>query len=124
MHIVVDGILIHYQIIGDKKPALVILHGWKRSQNEWMLIAKQLTDRFTIVLLDLPGFGQTPKPNTAYSIYEYATFVEHFLDKLELKKATILGHSFGGRIGIILAAKTQRVEKLILVDAAGVEKKN
>src|SRR5260370_37036210 len=94
MQIVVDGILTHYETLGDIKPALVILHGWKRSLNEWLPVAKQLTDRFTIVLLDLPGFGQTPRPNAAFSIYDYATFVEHFLEKHELKKITLLGHSF------------------------------
>jgi len=124
MQIVVDGILTNYQIIGNKPKSLVILHGWKRSLNEWVPIAKQLADRYKVILFDLPGFGQTPRPEETYSIYDYAKFVEHVLEKLEIKKITLIGHSFGGRIGIIMAAKTSLIEKLILVDSAAVEKKS
>src|SRR5258708_5206068 len=124
MQIVVDGILTHYQIIGNKPKTLLILPGWMRSLEEWLPTAKQLSDNYKVILIDLPGFGKTPRPQTAYSIYNYAAFVEHFLDKLEVNKITLLGHSFAARIGIILGNKTDKVTKLILIDAAGVEKKN
>lgn len=125
MQIVVDGILTNYQIIGgNNKPKLIILHGWKRSLGEWLPTAKELSVRYQIILIDLPGFGKTAMPNSTYSIYDYAIFVEHFLDKLGIKKITLMGHSFGGRIGIIFGAKTKKLEKLILVDAAGVEKRS
>jgi pimeloyl-ACP methyl ester carboxylesterase len=123
MQVVTDGLLTHYESIGDKPETLLILHGWMRSLNEWLPTAKDLSKKYRIILLDLPGFGSTPKPNYTFSIYDYASFVEHFLDKLEVKKVTFVGHSFGGRIGIILAAKTDRINKLVLVDAAGVEKR-
>jgi pimeloyl-ACP methyl ester carboxylesterase len=77
-----------------------------------------------VILIDLPGFGQTPRPVKSYTIYDYATFVEHFLAKIEQKQVTIIGHSFGGRIGIILAATTDILDKLILVDSAAVETKS
>ena len=124
MQIVVDGILTNYEIIGNKPKTLVILHGWMRSLNEWLPTAKQLSEHYKVVLIDLPGFGKTAQPESDYSIYDYATFVEHFLDKLEIHKVTLLGHSFGGRIGIILAAKTDKITNLILVDAAGIEKRS
>lgn len=125
MQIVVDGILTNYQAIGEKnRPVFLILHGWKRSLGEWLPIARQISQKYYVVLLDLPGFGGTHMPQSAFSIYDYSKFVEHFLEKLEIKKVTLLGHSFGGRIGIILGAKTKRLEKLILVDAAGVEKRS
>jgi len=123
MQIVVDGILTHYEVVGDKPDTMLILHGWMRSLNEWMPVARQLSDRYRVVLLDLPGFGKTQKPEKDFSIYDYAEFVEHFLKKLEIRHVTFLGHSFGGRIGIILASKTNIVNDLILVDAAGVEKR-
>ncbi len=125
MQIVVEGILVNYQAIGEKnKPVFLILHGWKRSIREWLPVAKQISQKYCVVLLDLPGFGDTHTPQGTFSIYDYSKFVEHFLEKLEIKKVTLLGHSFGGRIGIILGAKTKRLEKLILVDAAGVEKRS
>lgn len=124
MQIVVDGILTNYQVIGDKKKTLLILHGWKRSLTEWLPVAKQISKDYKVILLDLPGFGQTPRPQESYTIYDYATFVEHFLSKIEINKVTLMGHSFGGRVGIILGAKTDLLEKLILVDSAAVETKS
>lgn len=129
MQIVIDGILTHYEVVGDKRPPLLILHGWKRSLNEWLRLVEtqnftSLRNKYSIILLDLPGFGSTALPQKTFSIYDYALFVEHFLDKLSIKKVTLLGHSFGGRIGIIIGAKTDKIEKLILIDAAGIEKRS
>lgn len=124
MQAVVDGILTQYEIIGEKPKKLLILHGWMRSYEEWVPIAKRISDEYEIILLDLPGFGKTAMPDKVYSIYDYATFVEHFLDKIEVNTVTLLGHSFGGRIGLILAVKTNKISNLILVDAAGIEKRS
>jgi pimeloyl-ACP methyl ester carboxylesterase len=123
MQAVVDGLLTHYKVIGNKPKTLLILHGWMRSLDEWVPTAKKLSEDYKVILLDLPGFGGTKMPDASFSIYDYANFVEHFLDKLEIKKIQLVGHSFGGRIGIILAAKTERITNLVLVDAAGVEKR-
>lgn len=124
MQIVIDGILTNYQVIGNKKKTLLILHGWKRSLMEWLPIAKELSNTYKVILLDMPGFGQTPRPKESYTIYDYAKFVEHFLKKLDVDKTTLMGHSFGGRVGIILGAKTDILESLILVDSAAVETKS
>lgn len=123
MQVVIDGLLTHYHIVGNKQKTLLILPGWMRSTDEWLPVAKQLSAEYQVILLDLPGFGKTQKPETTYSIYDYADFVEHFLNKLDEKQVTLLGHSFGGRIGIILSAKTKLIPDLILIDAAGVEKR-
>lgn len=124
MQIVVDDILTNFQVFGNKKKTILILHGWQRSLNEWLPIARQLSDSHTVILLDLPGFGLTPRPTESYTIYDYAKFVEHFLIKLEQHKVTLIGHSFGGRLGIILGAKTNVLDELILVDSAAVETKS
>jgi pimeloyl-ACP methyl ester carboxylesterase len=125
MQLVVDDILTNYQIFGDKnKKPFLILHGWQRSVDEWNSVAKTLEDSYRVILLDLPGFGKTAKPAADFSIYDYSTFVEHFLDKLGFKKTILLGHSLGARLGIILATNTNKVEKLILVSPAGIEKKS
>jgi pimeloyl-ACP methyl ester carboxylesterase len=124
MQIVVNGVLTNYQIVGKGKKNLVILHGWQRSLNEWLPLAKRYSETYTSVLLDLPGFGSTALPHSAYSIYDYAAFVQAFLNKLEITHYSLLGHSFGGRIGVIMATQTDDLETLILVDAAGVEKRS
>lgn len=124
MQVVVEGILTNYQKLGEEKEVLLILHGWGRSLNEWLPYAKKFSEKYTVILLDLPGFGLTPRPQPTYDIYDYAEFVEKFLKKLEIRKCILMGHSFGGRIGIILAAKTTLLSQLILVDSAGIEQKS
>lgn len=124
MQVVVDGLLTNYQILGDKKETLLILPGWRCSLNEWLPVAKILSNKYQVVLLDLPGFGATAMPKETFGIYEYADFVKKFLVKLNIKKCIVLGHSFGGRIGIILASERGIVNKLILVDSAGIENKS
>lgn len=106
------------------KDVVLILHGWKRSSLEWLPVAEKLSDRYKIIVLDLPGFGGTLFPEKTFDIYDYADFTKAFLLKMNIKHCIVLGHSFGGRIGIILAAKTDMVSRLILVDSAGREYKN
>jgi pimeloyl-ACP methyl ester carboxylesterase len=123
--IVINGILTNYQVIGDGKEALLILPGWKRSINEWVPVAKSLSNKYRVILLDLPGFnGATAFPKEIFGVFEYADFVKKFLEKIKIDKCTILGHSFGGRIAIVLASEEKIAERLILVDSAGIENKS
>jgi pimeloyl-ACP methyl ester carboxylesterase len=121
--IVIDGMLTNYQVFGDGE-ALLILPGWRRPIGEWIPIAKSLSNKYKVVLLDLPGFGTTALPETAFGVFEYVDFVKKFLDKLKIEKCIILGHSFGGRLAIVLASEEKIVSKLILVDSAGIENKS
>lgn len=124
MQIVVEGLLTNYQIFGEGKQTLLILPGWRRSIEEWILVAKSFERKYKVILLDLPGFGITTMPKSTFGVFEYADFVKQFLAKLRIDKCIVLGHSFGGRIAIILAAESDIVEKLILVDSAGIENKS
>ena len=121
MQIVVNNNIINYEIYnsGNTEKYLLILPGWKRTAAEWDTTTKVFIDKYNVITLDFPGFGISPKPNTDFDIYDYATLVEDFLNKLKISKCTILGHSFGGRVAIILAATTSLCDKLILVDSAG-----
>jgi pimeloyl-ACP methyl ester carboxylesterase len=125
MQIVVEGILTNYQVLGNGKEPLLILPGWKRSINEWIPVAAIIPDKYKVILLDLPGFsGSTAMSKEVFGVFEYANFVRKFLEKLGIDKCTVLGHSFGGRIGIVLAAEGKMVNKLILVDSSGIERKS
>lgn len=123
MQIIVNGVLTNYQKVGTGNKNLLILHGWGRSLNEWLPIARQLNN-YTSYIIDLPGFGSSPRPQESWTIYNYAEFVETLIKKLEIEEPVLVGHSFGGRIGIILGTKKDIVSKLILVDAAGIEKRS
>lgn len=119
MQKVIGGQLVNYEVTGTSKKNLLILHGWGGSLQEWMSIAKRLETGYKVWLLDFPGFGGSPKPSFDWSIYDYAKFVRDFIKDLKIKDPIVMGHSFGGRVAILLEAK-----KLILVDAAGLEFKS
>lgn len=74
-----------------------------------------------VYALDFPGFGQSDLPSGAWGIGDYCQLVLRFLDANGLRRVDALGHSFGGRVGIGLAAShPDRVRKLVLVDSAGI----
>ena len=93
---------------------IVLLHGW--SQNIEMMdpIGKRLQKDFYITIIDLPGFGKSSEPTYGYTVYDYFEIVDELLRKLKIKNPIMIGHSFGGRISIIYAAK-KGVEKLVLL---------
>jgi len=125
MQIVISDILTSYKTYGDVgNPCLLILHGWQRSLSDWENIAEEISNKYYVILLDLPGFGGTSQPKRTYGTYGYADFVESFINKLELENITLMGHSFGGRIGIILGSKSSLLKRLVLVDSAGTERPN
>lgn len=98
---------------------MIFLHGWGGDARAFLFAAKSL--KCTSTLVDFYGFGKTPHPNYSLSVSDYAYGVLEIMDTLGIKKATLVGHSFGGRVAIELAAKfPDRVEKLVLVDSAGI----
>lgn len=114
----------NYQEIGDGKGIpIIILHGWGRSGNEWIPMAKELSQWSgrKVYVVDLPGFGGSSLPQVK-DIYDYSDLVIQFCKYLDIKKVVLIGHSLGGRIGIVMASRyVMMVEKLILVDPAGVK---
>ncbi len=124
MQIIVQNLITHYKTTGKGTP-LVLLHGWGASLDSFNLILPELTKKYKVYALDLPGFGKTQLPLQAWSVGDYAKFVKEFLDKLKIRQATFLGHSFGGRVLIKLVAREPEIcEKLILTGAAGIKSKN
>lgn len=97
------------------------MHGWRSESKVWHKIINSLQNpSLRVLALDLPGFGQSPAPKHEFYIKDYTNIVAEFIKKLELKDVIVVGHSFGGRIGISLAAiYPDLVKKLILVDGAG-----
>ncbi len=113
----------NYQEVGSGEGTpILILHGWGRSGNEWIQMAKEL--RRKVYLLDLPGFGGSSLPKVK-SIFEYSELVGQFCKYMKISKVILVGHSLGGRVGIVLASQyLSLVEKLILIDPAGVKPKS
>jgi len=110
----------HVTLLGEGRP-VILLHGWGTSSESLTGIAKVLEDRFQVYAIDLPGFGWTPPPPVAWGTREYASHVGAFMDCAGIPCASVLGHSFGGRIALALAAQApQRVRSLVLVASAGI----
>lgn len=126
MQTVIDGVLANYELFGKgNKGSIVILHGWGRNIDDWKSVAVFLSIAYQVYTLDLPGFGATFLPeNVVMGTSDYASFVEKFIKKIELKKPILVGHSLGGRIGIILGTRDNLLSKLVLVDAAGIEERS
>lgn len=116
----VDGVRVHYKDEGEG-PVLVLLHGFASSLQTWDGWARELRRDFRVVRYDQPGHGLTgPRPDADYRTEAYADFLGRFLDQLGIESCSLAGNSMGGGVAWLFAARESgRVEKLVLVDAAG-----
>ena len=123
----VKGQLVHLRDEGPRADALpiVLLHGTAASLHTWEGWVKALKPQRRVLTLDLPGFGLTGPYAGQYAADDYggdayARFVIDVLDALKLPRVVLGGNSLGGEIAWRVATLApQRVERLILVDAAG-----
>lgn len=109
------GININYKDSGNKElSSIVYLHGWGQNIEMMEPIAKPFKNRHRIIIIDLPGFGSSDEPDEVWSLEDYADMVHELLKSLGIKKTSMIGHSFGGKIAIVYASKYD-VERLILL---------
>ena len=117
----INDLNISYQVAGAGDVVL-LLHGWGGEAASFQPVFDWLTQFHKVYALDLPGFGKSQIPPTAWNTSDYAQFVIAFLERFCIPKAHFIGHSFGGRIAIIVSAEyPEKVDKLILVDSAGIK---
>lgn len=102
-------------------PAIVFVHGLSGSWPNWLEQLPVLADRHRVIAMDLPGFGHSPMPDERITISAYARILDGLLETLGVSAATLVGNSMGGFVSAELAiAYPQRVERLVLVSAAGI----
>jgi len=113
----IDSQNIRYLDAGSGTP-LVFIHGFGSSIFSWRKNLDPLSKHHRVCAPDLPGFGYSDKPlNADYTIDAYADFIIQFMDKLQIKKAVLVGHSLGGGIALLTCLKyPSRVQSLILLD--------
>lgn len=115
----VDGAPLNTIVLGSGPP-LVFVHGLSGSWPNWLEQMAAFAGERRVVAMDLPGFGHSPMPRREISIAGYARILEGLFDALEIDAAAVVGNSMGGFIAAELAiAVPQRVERLVLVSAAG-----
>lgn len=122
--VTVKGLPIRHVVVGaaNDGPTILMLHGWGASLDLILPIARPLARLgYRIFALDFPGFGQSPPPPQAWSVFDYAAFVIDYLQLHNLDRVHLFGHSFGGRLSIILGAdKAEYINKIVLADSAGI----
>lgn len=102
-------------------PPLVLIHGYGGTYADWLAIAPYLTTNFHVVIPDLPGWGASTRVAGSYSYTAQVERLRGFIDALHLGRIAIAGHSMGGAIAGIYAAKYPAdVAALVLIDSAGV----
>jgi pimeloyl-ACP methyl ester carboxylesterase len=115
----VYGLRIHYREAGSG-PVVLLLHGLADNVHVWDEDVAPLAKRHRVVALDLPGFGDSDKPLVEYRPRTLADFVEGFLDARHIGRASLVGNSLGGFVAALIAIdRPERVDRLVLVDAAG-----
>lgn len=123
MEITVDGYKISYKITGEGDETVVILQGWGTELAVYDSVAACINSRCRVVQFDFPGFGASEEPREAWDVDAYADFFLKLMDALKIKKAVLLGHSYGGRVIIKLASRENlplEISRIILVDSAGI----
>lgn len=100
---------------------VLLLHGWGGSIETMLPIVNILKNSFKVTAIDLPGFGESSKPEEVIDSYGYAKIIKEFIDQIGLENIILFGHSHGGRIAIILSSKYENLfKKLVLIDSAGI----
>lgn len=123
MFVEIDGLKIFYNIKGDGNP-VILLHGWGANSDSLYPIYNYLKNNYYVINLDLPGFGRSDIPLNSLNGEDYKNIILKFINYLNLKNYTIIGHSFGGRIGIRIAKENPtELKSLILIDSAGIREK-
>src|SRR5262249_9992641 len=113
-----DGIEIHYVAAGPGSMTLLV-HGLGGFAESWRQTLEALGSGSCAVAIDLPGFGQSAKPNRPYTLGFFVDVVEEFLDLMEVEHVRLVGHSLGGAIALGFAlTRPERVERLALLAAA------
>ena len=121
--VTINDIKVNYKTTGEGQDVL-LLHGWGCSLEIWKTLQSQLEQKYRVTSIDFPGFGKSDEPKTVWGVEEYTQCTEKLIETLNLKNPVLIGHSFGGRVSILLSSRNDYVKKVILTDAAGVKPQN
>jgi pimeloyl-ACP methyl ester carboxylesterase len=108
--------MIHFEIVGRRGQPTLFLHSWLGSWRYWLPIMDIISDRYRAYALDLWGFGESDRRESAFSLAEYVDMLYGFLDSMGLARVNLVGHGLGGMIAIRAASEQpERFTRLLTV---------
>lgn len=119
----IDGLEIHYRKYGQSDRYMILLHGFGSSTYTWEKITRKLSEHFTLISYDRPGFGLTERrfdlKHNPYTNEYQIELLKKFMDHFDIKKAILVGNSAGGFVALnFTLIYPEKIEALVLVDAA------
>lgn len=121
MFLEIDGLNVFYERKTGEGTPVLLLHGWGCGASTMRPIFECFAALGRdVTAIDFPGFGRSDSPPDNFTVFDYSRLTGRLIDELGLQNPDIIAHSFGGRVAIILAAEN-RVNRLLLVDAAGLK---
>jgi len=116
--VIADGVRLHVAEAGDPEaPALLMAHGWPQHWWEWRGLIGPLAQEYRVICPDLRGFGWSEAPGHGYEPETFAADLLGLLDELEVERARIVAHDWGGLASFILALRhPERVERYLALN--------
>ena len=112
-----------YELLGIKSPTIVFLHGWGMNGNSFDKVISGIKADQQMLKLDFFSFGTSDKAEEYFDTYEYAYHVFLLIKKLNINRIILVGHSFGGRVAMILSSVFDiNVESCVLTSSAGINR--
>jgi pimeloyl-ACP methyl ester carboxylesterase len=118
----IAGVSTEYQRIG-KGPVLFFLHGWRCDWQIWSPLIQPLSQKYQLILVDLPAFGKSQEPAAVWNTSDFAVWLDEAIKTLSPNSPiTLIGHSFGGKVAVqyLYQFPQNAVQQLVLFDSAGI----
>jgi pimeloyl-ACP methyl ester carboxylesterase len=103
-------------------PPVLLIHGFGTNTFTWRHVAPDLARDHRVIAVDLKGFGQSDKPfDERYSVFDQAELLAQLIEEKDLRNLTVVGHSYGGGVALLLALEADtrlkgRIGRLVLID--------
>lgn len=112
-----DGVKISFDMLGEGEPALVLIHGWSNNRSIWDAQVSHFSERYKVVTIDLPGFGESGNNRSNWTMASFGEDVATVIKKINLEQVVLVGFSMGGPV-VVEAANIvpDRVTGVVLVD--------
>jgi pimeloyl-ACP methyl ester carboxylesterase len=113
--LIIDGDVVHYEAFGRGRPVLFI-HGWLGSWRYWVPTMEALADKYRAYALDLWGFGDSDKSKPRYSVADYVTLINSYVNAMGISHFPLVGHALGAAVALEYAAGyPDQVKKVVAV---------